>query len=769
MNRFGYLYALSAFTGIISSSLHYTWTIALIVLFYVKRDSSKTAVTVCLCLFTLFYLYYQWIDGNNTTGISPGTSQFTGKVATIPDIDGDFLSFRLQTEQETLLVQHKIATFQDRDWLKENLHQGMVCQLNGEMSVPDGKRNFAGMDFALYLKRERIHWLVRADTLNELSCRSESGSVIDKISSFRENGIRYVEKNYPPDVSGLMNALVYGYREGIPININEAYQQMGLTHLLAVSGFNVAILMGLLFIACIRIGFTRENTAIAIACIIPLYILITGSEASIVRAGAMGMLILLLQRFKLKIHPLFAISSVFLFMLVCDPYYAFRLGFQLSFLNIFALLLSSRFILSRYTSYMAQIAASTVICQLVSFPLMIYHFFEISLWSVPLNLLFIPLISVIILPVTCVGLLFCLLSPNLGDIILYPAVHLLRLTNDLLLKLQNANFDLVFGQPPLFFFVLYYAGIFFLLIRWETFGLHRKLCAPLLILVCAGFFHWQYPLLEPRSKVTFLNVGQGDSILIELPHRKGNYLIDTGGSMSFEKEEWKKRKQEYNVTKEVVLPALKARGIRKITKLILTHGDMDHIGGAETVLTNVSVEEVMYPNGKLAGPLEKHVLNTAAELGIPISVAVRGKAWRVEDHVFNVISPYGDETESNARSVVLWAKISGRSFLFTGDLEEEGEGRIIKDQAAIKADVLKAGHHGSQTSSTAPFIDKAAPEYAIISAGKNNRYGHPHGEVLDRFKERGAAILRTDKLGDIEFLIKGGKTKIIGSPVNNTK
>lgn len=238
--------------------------------------------------------------------------------------------------------------------------------------------------------------------------------------------------------------------------------------------------------------------------------------------------------------------------------------------------------------------------------------------------------------------------------------------------------------------------------------------------------------------------------------------------MSFEEEEWKKRKEEYDVTKEVVLPALKARGIRKITKLILTHGDMDHIGGAQTVLANIPIGELLYPKGKLAGPLETEVLNQAAKLGIPISVAVRGQSWKVGEHVFKVISPYGDESESNARSVVLWGKVSGVSFLFTGDLEEEGEARILKDRGAVGADVLKAGHHGSQTSSTAPFIERASPEYAIISAGKNNRYGHPHGDVLNRLKERGAAILRTDQLGDIEFLVRGGKVKISVSQ-NNTK
>ncbi|MGG1573561.1 DNA internalization-related competence protein ComEC/Rec2 [Fictibacillus sp. NRS-1165] len=551
--------------------------------------------------------------------------------------------------------------------------------------------------------------------------------------------------------------------------MDDVYQRMGLSHLLAVSGFNVAIVMGLLFACSLRLGITREKAFLFIAGILPLYVLITGSEASIVRAGMMGIALLILRRYRRNIHPLTAVSGVCLLMILYNPYYVFQLGFQLSFINVFALLISSRGIFSRYTSYLAQALVTTLICQIVSFPILVFHFYEISLWSVPLNLLFIPLLSFAVLPLACLSLPVSILSFTSGKILLYLPAILLKFTNSILLQIEQYNINLVFGQPPVYIIPIYYIGIFYLFFQWEQYGSDRRLLYPAAFLFIIGALHWNFHSFNPETKITYLNVGQGDSILIELPFSKEVCLIDTGGSLDFEKEEWRKRKSDYNVTEEVVLPALKAMGIRNIGKLILTHGDMDHIGGAEAVLNGIKVSELLYPKGALDGMLETAVLNYAAELNVPIKVTHGVQSWSVgSGDVFYVLSPFGDERDSNARSIVLLAHIKPFSFLLTGDLEEEGEKRILQQGDSLKADFLKAGHHGCKTSSSKAFIEAADPVYAVISAGKNNRYGHPHADVLARFKAQGTALLRTDQVGDIEITVKDNKIKILTS-VNGSK
>lgn len=710
--------------------------------------------------FLSFYFYYQLADERNVTDLEGDEGVFLGKIESLPDIDGDLLSFRLKLKEETVIVRQKISSEEHQELLRRELKAGMVCQFQGKLAHPPGQENFAGMNYSEYLRKQGIHWLVTGKALLPSQCKPQERSFFNRLITFRSKEIQFIERTYPEEISSLLNALVFGYRDHIPDKINEAYQRLGLSHLLAVSGLNVAILSGMLFVLLLRAGVTREQAAVCIAAILPLHIFLTGGEASIVRAGIMGMCVVLFQRYRIKVHPLTIISCVCLAMLLINPYYAFQLGFQLSFLNVFALMVSSRFIFSRYSSYWVQIFMSSLICQLVSFPLIITSFYEISLWSLPLNLLFIPLLSIIALPSASLGVLFSFVSISLAKLLFYPAVLVLKLTNHILLDLNQDIFTMTFGKPPLIVIPFYYAGIIYFLICLERGGVIRKLIAPVLCLLSVGILHWNIHLFDKNGRVAYLNVGQGDSTLIELAYRKGVYLIDTGGTIHFPAEAWKKRRKEYDVTKEVVLPALKARGIRVIDKLILTHGDMDHIGGAQTLLSRIKVKEVLFPKGTIKEPLETRVLYEAAKRHLPITVTQRGKSWSAEGGVFQVLSPYGDETESNARSIVIRAQINAASFLFTGDLDGQGEQRILREMQPVRSTFLKAGHHGSKTSSSAEFIDQVVPSYALISAGKNNRYGHPHPEVMKRFIERGVQTLRTDEQGDVEITVSVGGWKI---------
>ncbi|MDN4525458.1 DNA internalization-related competence protein ComEC/Rec2 [Fictibacillus fluitans] len=768
MMKAGYLYALCAIGAIYSSNGQYTWAILIIALFYFFPRANGMTVSLCLLTFVFFYVYYQVADGRNVTLLSGQEEMFIGKVESVPDINGDLLSFRLQMAGETVIIRQKISSQEQQESLRHRLKAGMTCRIQGKLDHPPGQENFAGMNYSEYLRKQGIHWLVTGKALMPNECTQPSASLFNRLSFIRSKGVQFIEHSYPVDISGLLNALVFGYRDHIPDKIEEAYQRLGLSHLLAVSGLNVAILCGMLFVLLLRAGVTREQAAVCIAAVLPFYIFLTGGGASIVRAGMMGTCLVLLQRYRTKMHPLSIISCVCLVMLLINPYYAFQLGFQLSFLNVFALMVSSRFIFSRYSSYWSQIFISSLICQMISFPLIINSFYEVSLWSLPLNLLFIPLLSIIALPSASLGVFFSFFSVPLAKLLFYPAVLVLQFTNQVLFGLDHEAFAVTFGKPPLLLLPLYYAGIIYFLICFEKGGLTRALLPPVLCLLSVGIFHWNIHLFDNKGRVTYLNVGQGDSTLIELPLRKQVYLIDTGGTIQFQTEAWKKRRKEYNVTKEVVLTALKSRGIRKIDKLILTHGDMDHIGGAQTLLSGIKVKEVLFPKGMINEPLEKRVLHEAAKRHLPITVKQRGRNWSAGGGEFQVLSPYGDETESNARSIVIWAQMSSVSFLFTGDLEEPGEQRILSEGQPLGAIFLKAGHHGSKTSSSAPFIDQVKPSYAIFSAGKNNRYGHPHPEVVSRFIERGVRILRTDQQGDVEIMVSEGSWKVRSS-VNASK
>lgn len=267
--------------------------------------------------------------------------------------------------------------------------------------------------------------------------------------------------------------------------------------------------------------------------------------------------------------------------------------------------------------------------------------------------------------------------------------------------------------------------------------------------------HYLSPYFRASGGVTFIDVGQGDAILIRLPYDKEVYLIDTGGTIPIKKEHWQQKKHEFSIGDDVLIPFLQKQGIRTIDKLIVTHGDVDHMGAAKEVVSALDVKEIIFGKKRKDSVLEAELKYLAQKKDMRINKVKEGDGWKVDEVEFRVLSPEGSETSDNDSSIVLWAKIGEFTWLFTGDLEEKGEERIVKQYPNLRADILKVGHHGSKTSSTAPFLRLIQPKKAIISVGEHNRYGHPHDQVLKRLEEMQVEVWRTDREGAILYTFQG--------------
>lgn len=200
-----------------------------------------------------------------------------------------------------------------------------------------------------------------------------------------------------------------------------------------------------------------------------------------------------------------------------------------------------------------------------------------------------------------------------------------------------------------------------------------------------------------------------------------------------------------------MVPFLKAEGVRRLDKLILTHGDFDHIGNVESLWDEVKIGEVIVPQGFGVGEVEKEIIEQAKRRGVSTQVAVSNTGWKAGKASFVYLHPSKLYESKNEGSIVLYAELGKRRWLFTGDMEEEGERDLLHHYPNLKVGVLKVGHHGSKTSSTDSFLGAIRPEVAIISAGRNNRFGHPHQEVLERLSQVDAEIYRTDLDGAIIF------------------
>lgn len=268
-------------------------------------------------------------------------------------------------------------------------------------------------------------------------------------------------------------------------------------------------------------------------------------------------------------------------------------------------------------------------------------------------------------------------------------------------------------------------------------------------------------------QITFLSVGQGDSTLIELPNRQRVYLIDSGGLLRFSGEAWKQSPNDYEVGRQVIIPYLKGRGIKKVDRMILTHADADHVEGAEEVMQEVAVRELHITPNSAAENVMDDIKKESVKQRIPIKEKRAGDGWQSNGVTFQYIMPKDLDYEGNNDSLVIAISYRGYRVIIPGDLEKEGEQELVQKNALDVANttVLKAGHHGSKTSTSQEFLDVVNPQLIIYSTGFNNRYNHPAQEVVDRVNEAGIPSFNTATDGTIQLqineqlIIKKGQKK----------
>ena len=275
--------------------------------------------------------------------------------------------------------------------------------------------------------------------------------------------------------------------------------------------------------------------------------------------------------------------------------------------------------------------------------------------------------------------------------------------------------------------------------------MNRTRAYNLAILACvfASLWVWTRPFSNaPRQlRITFLDVGQGDSAVVETP---GGAVMIVDAGRSFE---------DGDTGRQVVLPYLRSRGINRVHALALTHADDDHIGGASTLLERIRVDRLLLPFGESADPGFARILQSSRSRRIPSQELAAGQSIDfgsgITADVLNPIgSPRADEKD-NDRSLVIRLRRGRTSVLLTGDVEESAESRLVRSGESLTSDILKAPHHGSKSSTSERFIDLVRPQFVIISAGHRNSFGHPHRVVMERLEKRRIRVLRTDQHGAV--------------------
>ncbi|MFC5405158.1 DNA internalization-related competence protein ComEC/Rec2 [Cohnella soli] len=747
-----------------------------------------------------------------------------GTILLPAEVDGDLASFRLRVarsnidaiQSETILVRVKLAR-QEEQLVASSWRRGDVVSVNGVLTLPGTAGNFGDFDYRDYLRGQGIHWQFNVkgaesveNTGTAPSWQHLPGRWLD---DFRDRISAIMDKLYPRGDAGYMKGLVAGFRSDLDPKQYDGFAKLGLTHVLAISGLHVGVIVYMLLQGAALVGLTREKAlGVAIAAM-PAYMLITGASPSAVRACLMAMLALWLARRNALKDGLHLLMSAAMVMLVWKPAYIEDVSFQLSFLVtagliVFAPTMTSALPISR--PWLRGSIAVALTAQIVSFPVTIYYFHAVHLLSLPANFVLVPFISFVVMPLGMASVVLGGLWLPLGII---PA-KLATLGNGLTFVIIDwlnriDGLRTVWPQPSLLWvgaaYILMGFGIWLVQRAkkraeerewWQdrreeaasednTVPLpvfdsspdkrqRRQTIALVFVYMCA-VFSWliwgiQPDRLDSRATVSFLNVGQGDSVLIRTGGGR-TIMVDAGGTVQFRKpgEEWRNRASPYEVGRKLLVPLLLRRGIDRIDALVLTHLDADHIGGAKAIMENVTVGALFYNGTIKNSPQTTELFRLAERKRIPSYAVHASMAWDLDESTkINVLYPGEEQAEDevatiennqNERSVTLLVTIYGRLFLLPGDLEAEGERAVVEAELRRDAgprapvDVLKAGHHGSRTSSTAQWIAYWHPRETVVSVGAKNTYGHPNGEVLERLASMGSRIWRTDLNGEIRYRI----------------
>jgi len=716
-------------------------------LFYSER-LGRIPIFVSLISFFFFLLYIP----SPETAISPQsnspekTMPVTGKIVKPVSITSQKLEFIVEEQQtaEKILILH----FPEKGKLNSDIKQlkyGANCTIYGEMELPSKSRNPGQFDYRNYLLSSGIANQVVLDSLDEINCSGES--ILHRIYGLRTKLLTHVNTHVSEETAAWLNALVFGDDSGIEEETIQLFQRWGLSHILAISGLHVGIVVALIYFILIKLNLlTKEKAQIFMVCFLPVFALLAGGEPSVLRASMMVVLLIILTKLKINMSITDILSVVFLLLILFDKYIVYRVGFQLSFLVTLGLILSKK-IIAEEDSVLIQGLKISFISQMMIIPLQFAYFSTFQPLSILLNVIIVPYFSLFVIPFMFFLFFLSALLPPLLSILdaIFSKIHPVLLHFIEWID-QVAYYPWVIGSFSIGMAFIYYLLFFLFMVKLENRKHKTALMYGILVslLIMAVAFR---PFLSPAGTVTMLDIGQGDAFIIELPYRRGVIMIDAGANFSFDDMEASDR--NYN---QIIKPYLHSKGIDKIDALILSHEDTDHIGSVPYIIEELDVTKVVISN---YFEVSNDLVSLLEERHVGIEYVERGDQLVVQGQTFYVMAPYKDHQSANDNSLVLYTEIGGKNWLFTGDISKDQERELIKTYPKLTVDVLKVAHHGSGTSTDETFIRHTAPQISLISVGENNAYGHPSQEVLTVLEENNVSVYRTDLYGAVEFRYQG--------------
>lgn len=661
-----------------------------------------------------------------------------------------------------------LAYVQAENSLFQNPEPGDWIGLMGVCALPEQAANPGQFDARTYYFARKTALVMKNGSIMQL--QKAAGGVKALLERLRGRLTASMETVFKAQDAALISAITLGDRSRLPGKVKRLYQEGGIAHILAVSSLHLTLVcMGIYKIIRATGSFWVSGILSGLFAI--LFCQLTGMSVSAARSMIMFLVWLGSQAMGRTCDRLTSIALAALLLLTDSPLYLRDSSFLLSFgcVLALALLLPAAEALFPLKSRLGRALLASSVLQIGTLPIVMYFFYQVTPYAPLVNLAVVPCMS-LVMASGLAGALAGLVSPAVGTVLAAPCHYLLKLF-ELLCRLEKKlpGAVIITGRPSGWKIAVYYgvlAGICIAVYyRGRKGGKQRKrravywYAAPAAL---AGAVLLLGIKNTPELRITFLDVGQGDGILLEA----GDFtcLID-GGSSSVDGV-WQYR----------IESALKYYGISRLDAVFLSHGDQDHISGIQEMLEDyeenflgcnaggITLGQVILPDTGYADERLKGLQAEAAKHSIAVGSLKAGGGVRAGDLELRCLSPSPERAtgDPNEDSMVLLLRYGDFSALFTGDLEGKGEQRFLEQYGdrCFGVTLLKVGHHGSANGTTEAFLSVLSPRIAVISCGKNNRYGHPATELLQRLNNSKAKVFRTDRDGAVTVQIEKGRIRL---------
>lgn len=675
-----------------------------------------------------------------------------GQIEGIPDRREDGTRFRFKIQQAALKESPdkpikfkgivRLGWYQD----SEIINPDETWQLVARMKRPTGFLNPGGFDYEKWLFTERINatgYIRDEPELNQRLKKSPWWSVDHLRQSIHHEIQAGVEDKAS---AAILSALVVAIRTKFDDKQWKLLQQTGTSHLVAISGLHIAVVASFAFLPIMLIWglFPSLNEKIprqvagALAGVIfaTAYAMLAGFTLPTQRALLMVVIALLALLVRRHYQPSSVLAIVVIAVLLLDPLAGMTVSFWLSFLAVAMILIILKRQLdpttSRGNSIIMRLVKLQILLSLGMLPLTLFFFGSASLLSPVANLIAIPWVSLVIVPLSLLALVFMPISSFISNGILSVsalAIKWMFVGFELLGNSSLANVTV--AEIPNVYLILAFAGFLFMLLpkgfpaRWLG----------VIAIIPALIFTPQKPE-QGEFTFTLLDAGQGMASVVQTKNHTLVYDVGTRYS------------DTYDLGKLVVVPFLKAKGLTTVDSMILSHNDIDHWGGAEAVLKEITVHEIMSS--------ELSIVNDRK-----VTICETGQHWQWDGVTFEILSPSEDflaqAKKDNNRTCVLRVSNDYHSLLLTGDIEKKSEKSLLgNNRNTLSSEVITVPHHGSKTSSTKDFLQAVSPKLALIPAGYRNRFGHPKEKVLKRYQRMGIQLM--DTINDGAITVRFSKT-----------